>query len=106
MIKKERNLRLQIKLLNRIIENQSSQIFNSQKRVAVNDVLLNNENEMKFKNIEKDENVEENDTKKDNVFFIFFAFTLIAFDVRINQINFSQKRIFKISDFEFNSNQN
>ena len=112
MIERERNLRSQIKSLNRTNKSQSFQIFNSSESVAVNDVLLSNKNEKEFENAERNNNAkEEEDAKKKRssstsfTSVIFAFFVVFASNVRTNQINSSQKRIFEISDFEFNSNQ-
>ena len=112
MIERERNLRSQTELSSRTNECQSSQSSNSSENVAVDDVLLSNENEKEFENAEKNDDArEEEDAKKEKSSFVFFAsvaFTssvVLASNVRTNQINSSQKRIFEISDFESNFNQ-
>ena len=112
MIEKERNLRSQTESSSRTNENQSFQISNSFENVVVDDVLLNNENEKEFENTEKNDDArEEEDAEKERSSSAFFAFVIfassvvLAFNVRTNQINSSQKRIFEILDFESNSNQ-
>ena len=112
MIERKRNLRLQIESSSRTNENQSSQISNSFESVAVDDVLFSNENEKEFENAEKDDDArEEEDAEKErssSASFASVAFAssvVLASNVRTNQINSSQKRIFEISNFESNSNQ-
>ena len=105
MIERERNLRSQTELSSRTNKSQSSQISNSFESVAVDDVLLNNENEKEFKNTEKDDNArEEEDTEKERSSSAFSASValvssvLFASNVRTNQVNPSQERIFETSD--------
>ena len=112
MTERERNLRSQIESSSRTNKSQSSQISNSSESVAVDDVLLSNKNEKEFENTEKNDDAkEEKNTEKERLSFTSFASVafassiILASNVRTNQINSSQKRIFEILYSESNSNQ-
>ena len=112
MIERERNLRSQTESSSRTNESQSFQTSNSSENVVVDDVLLSNKNKKEFENAEKNDDArEEEDIEKEKSFFASFASVVSTFsvvlasNVRTNQINSSQERIFKTLDSESNSNQ-